>query len=167
MRRGRRREGEEERGRSGGGGAAAAGDLAVAGDDGAATVRGGGGAARASRPRSGPGRRLRGPARPGGGWGATVLRVGDMAPSWPSDPRSDGGEVQIWLGFRIWRGLGQIWGVWRGWLHICHRGTLIGWFGRWGALYRQVGWLVDANALGTPLARPVIAFVTAEVAYGL
>ena len=46
-------------------------------------------------------------------------------------------------------------------------GTLIGWFGRWGSLYRQVGWPVYANALGTPLAYPMIAFVTAEVAYRL
>ena len=37
-----------------------------------------------------------------------------------------------------------------------------------GGLYiGQVGWLIYANTLGTPLARPVTAFVTAEVAYGL
>jgi hypothetical protein len=45
--------------------------------------------------------------------------------------------------------------------------TLIGWFGRWGSIYRQVGWPVDANALCTPLVRPAIAFVTAVTPYGL
>ena len=37
-----------------------------------------------------------------------------------------------------------------------------------GGLYiGQVGWPVDANALGTPLARPVITFLTVGDAYGL
>ena len=40
--------------------------------------------------------------------------------------------------------------------------------GRGGGLYiGQVGWPVYANALGTPLSRRVIAFVTAGGAYKL
>ena len=40
--------------------------------------------------------------------------------------------------------------------------------GRAGGLYiGQVRWPVYANALGTPLARPVLAFVTAGGAYEL
>ena len=35
-----------------------------------------------------------------------------------------------------------------------------------GLYIGQFGWLVYANAPGTPLACPVIAFVTAETPYG-
>ena len=48
------------------------------------------------------------------------------------------------------------------------QGGTLKWVWEAGSLYiGQVGWPVDANALGTPLARPVIAFVTAETPYGL
>src|SRR4051812_34344901 len=39
--------------------------------------------------------------------------------------------------------------------------------GVWWSIYRLVGWLVYANAPGTSLVRPVIAFVIAEVFYRL
>ena len=45
--------------------------------------------------------------------------------------------------------------------------TLSGWWEVGGLYIGQVGWPVYANALGTPLVRPVNTFVTAEVAYGL
>ena len=63
--------------------------------------------------------------------------------------------------------MGENWGKIEGVAAKCLRETLIGWFGRWGSLYRQVGWLVYANAPGTSLSRPVIAFVTAGGAYEL
>ena len=59
---------------------------------------------------------------------------------------------------------GQISGVW---LQICHRGTPIGWWEAGGLYIGQVGWPVYANAPGTSLARPVIAFVTVETPYRL
>ena len=46
-------------------------------------------------------------------------------------------------------------------------GILIWWWEAGGLYIGLVGWLVDANGLGTPLARPVKTFVTADDVYGL
>ena len=104
---------------------------------------------------------LRGPNMCGRGWEATwlnlSLRSGDLT-----------AKICWGLGFR---GFGGVWekfgGKNRGVAVIFTRVTLIGWLGSWWSIYRQVGWPVYANALGTPLARSVNTFVTVEVAYGL
>ena len=53
------------------------------------------------------------------------------------------------------------------WLQIVQGETLSGWWEAGGLYIGLGGWPVDANALGTPLVRPVIAFLTAGDAYEL
>ena len=86
-----------------------------------------------------------------------TVRSGSDIPGAPVSRVSTGGGV-------FWAKMGVFW---RRWLQISTRGNP-NWVWEAGGLYiGQVGWPVYANALGTPLARPVIAFVTAKTPYGL